>query len=151
MRGVQFCDRLFALEDEFAKLPSDDNSKARYEARLEKSKPVMEEFYAWCKSLDVMPCASMGKAVGYVQEQRFWLEHFLLDGRLEISNNVPKTPSGHSRQAEKTGCSPIPKKARKPVPSFSASSKPPRQTGSTPSTIWPMHLRPLQTTISAAT
>jgi len=65
----------------------DDNFKARYEARLEKSKPVVEEFYAWCRSLDVMPRTSMGKAVGYSQDQRFWLEHFLLDGRLEISNN----------------------------------------------------------------
>jgi len=87
MRGVQFCDRLFKLEEEFAKLPTGDNFKARYEARLEKSKPVMDEFYAWCRSLDVMPRTSMGKAVGYAQEQRFWLEHFLLDGRLEISNN----------------------------------------------------------------
>jgi len=34
-----------------------------------------------------MPRTSMGKAVGYAQDQRFWLEHFLLDGRLELSNN----------------------------------------------------------------
>jgi len=87
MRGVQYCDLLFKLEEEYAKLPLDDNFKARYEARLEKSKPVVEEFYAWCKSLDVMPRTSMGTAVGYAQDQRFWLEHFLLDGRLEISNN----------------------------------------------------------------
>ena len=87
MRGVQFCDRLFKLEEEYAKLPPDDNFKARYQARLEKSKPVLEQFYAWCKSLDVMPRTGMGKAVGYAQDQRFWLEHFLLDGRLEISNN----------------------------------------------------------------
>jgi len=87
MRGVAFCDRLFALEEEYEKLPANDNFKARYEARLEKSKPVLDEFFAWCKSLDVMPRTSMGKAVGYAQDQRFWLEHFLLDGRLEISNN----------------------------------------------------------------
>ena len=87
MRGVQFCDLLFKLEEDFAKLLPDDNYKARYEARLEKSKPVVEEFYAWCQGLDVMPRTSMGKAVGYAQDQRFWLEHFLLDGRLEISNN----------------------------------------------------------------
>ena len=91
-RGVQFCDRLFALEEEYAKnfsslVPPDDNFKARYEARLEKSKPVVDEFYAWCRSLDVMPRTGMGKAVGYAQDQRFWLEHFLLDGRLEISNH----------------------------------------------------------------
>jgi transposase len=86
-RGVVFCDRLFALEEEFAKLPQDENFKARCEARLEKSKPVLEEFYTWCASLDVMPKSGMGKAVGYAQDQRFWLEHFLLDGRLEVSNN----------------------------------------------------------------
>ena len=87
MRGVQYCDLLFKLEEEYAKLPPDNNFKARYEARLEKSKPVLEEFYAWCKSLDIMPKSGMGKAVSYAQDQRFWLEHFLLDGRLEISNN----------------------------------------------------------------
>jgi transposase len=86
-RGVAFCDRLFALEEEFSELPPDENYRARYEARLRKSKPVLDDFYAWCRNLDLLPRSSLGRAVAYAQDQRHWLEHFLLDGRLEISNN----------------------------------------------------------------
>jgi len=87
MRGKEFCDRLFALEREFAKLPSDDNFKARYEARLEKSKPVMDAFYDWAKNSEAPPQFALAKAITYAQNQRFYLEHVLLDGRLELSNN----------------------------------------------------------------
>jgi len=87
MRGKVFCDRLFALEREFSKLPPDDNFKARYEARLEKSKPVMDAFYNWAKNSEAPPQFALGKAIAYAQNQRFYLEHVLLDGRLELSNN----------------------------------------------------------------
>jgi len=87
MRGKEFCDQLFALEREFAKLPPDGNFKARYEARLKKSKPVMDAFFDWAKNSNALPQSGLGKAVAYVQNERFYLEHVLLDGRLELSNN----------------------------------------------------------------
>jgi len=87
MRGKVFCDRLFALEREFAKLPSDNNFQARYEARLGKSKPVMDAFYDWAKNSEAPPQFALGKAITYAQNQRFYLEHVLLDGRFELSNN----------------------------------------------------------------
>ena len=87
LRGLQFCDRLFALEREYAKLPTDDNFKARYEARLKQSMPVMDAFFDWCKTSPALPQSGVGEAISYAQNQRFWLEKVLLDGRLELSNN----------------------------------------------------------------
>jgi transposase len=87
LRGLQFCDRLFALEREYAKLPPDDNFKARYKARLELSKPVMVAFFEWAKNSPALPQSGVGEAISYAQNQRFWLEKVLLDGRLELSNN----------------------------------------------------------------
>lgn len=81
--GKRYCDRLFALEREFAGL----SARQRYEKRIETSKPLMEAFFAWADSCDAIPKSPVGKAVHYARSQRKYLEHVLLDGRLELSNN----------------------------------------------------------------
>jgi len=86
-RGLQFCDRLFALEREFAKLPPEENFRARYEARLKQSKPLMDAFFDWAKNSPALPKFAVGEAITYALNQRLYLEHVLLDGRLELSNN----------------------------------------------------------------
>ena len=86
-RGKEFCDRLFLLEREFAKLPDDNHFKARREARLKQSKPVMDEFFVWAGGLGDPPKTPMGKAMTYALIERPFLENVLLDGRLELSNN----------------------------------------------------------------
>jgi len=89
LHGQQFCDRLFHLEREFAKLPSADNFKMRRLSREERSKPVMEAFFAWAEKTEreVLPKTLLGTALRYARNQRLWLERVLLDGRLELSNN----------------------------------------------------------------
>jgi len=90
MRGKQFCDRLFALEREYAKLSPDDYFEVRRLARMERSKPEMEAFFAWATERaekDALPKTLLGQAVRYALNQRPWLERVLLDGRLELSNN----------------------------------------------------------------
>lgn len=87
LHGKHFCDRLFALEREFAKLPQNGDFKARYEARMKQSKPVMDEFFAWAAKVSALPKTSVGAAARYALSQRKYLERYLLDGRLEISNN----------------------------------------------------------------
>ena len=47
----------------------------------------MEELFAWADSLHAVPLSGIGKATHYVLTQRKYLERYLLDGRLEISNN----------------------------------------------------------------
>lgn len=89
LRGKQFCDRLFALEQDYAKLPPDGNFTARRLARVERSKPVMEAFFFWVAMIEpsVFPQSLLGMAIRYSLNQRPWLERVLLDGRLELSNN----------------------------------------------------------------
>lgn len=82
-KGVAYCDKLFHLEKQFALLSPEERIKER--ERL--SKPLVEEFYTWVGSLRVLPKTLMGKAVNYAVSQREYLERYLLDGRLEISNN----------------------------------------------------------------
>jgi transposase len=82
-KGVAYCDKLFHLEKQFSLLSSENRSKER--ARL--SKPLMDEFFGWIGALNALPNSLLGKAVYYAHSQRKYLERYLLDERLEISNN----------------------------------------------------------------
>jgi transposase len=75
--------QIYKLEEEFAEYSPED----RYEARQTHTKPLLETLFAWCAKQTALPKSVLGKAIKYCLEQRFWLEHFLLDGRLEIDNN----------------------------------------------------------------
>lgn len=82
-KGVAYCDKLFHFEKQFALLTPDN----RFEERRLISKPVVDEFYNWIFSLAVLPKTLLGNAVHYAKTQQKYLERYLLDGRLEISNN----------------------------------------------------------------
>jgi transposase len=82
-KGVEYCDKLFQLEKQFALLTSDE----RLKARASRSKPLVDEFYRWVGQLAALPKSLLGNAVNYAISQRKYLERYLLDGRLEISNN----------------------------------------------------------------
>jgi transposase len=81
--GKRYCDRLFKNEREFAALPADK----RFEKRQELSKPIVDEFFSWTINVNALPKSLLGQAANYALNQRVYLERFLLDGRLEISNN----------------------------------------------------------------
>jgi len=85
--GVAYCDKLFALEREY-----NEQNLTHEERRLrreEESRPVLNEFFDWVDSAipKFLPKSLMGGALGYALRQRHWLENFMLDGRLELSNN----------------------------------------------------------------
>jgi transposase len=82
-KGVAYCDKLFHYEKQFISLTPDN----RFKERERLSKPVVNEFYNWIESLSALPNTLLGKAAYYAQSQRKYLERYLLDGRLEISNN----------------------------------------------------------------
>jgi hypothetical protein len=82
-QGLDFCNQLFALEREFEKLKPEE----RYKERLERSKPVMDEFYAWENNVGALSKSALDRALHYALEQKPYLENVLLDGRLELSNN----------------------------------------------------------------
>lgn len=81
--GLEYCDKLFALEREYEKLTPEE----RHAKRLQKSKPVTDAFFAWAASARALPQSTLGKALHYALEQRIFLETFYMDGRIEISNN----------------------------------------------------------------
>ncbi|MCL2768468.1 MAG: IS66 family transposase [Synergistaceae bacterium] len=86
MIGKRYCDRLFRHEREFA----DMKPAERFENRMKLSKPLLDDFFKWVHSLPsskVLPKSLLGQAATYALSQRVYLERFLLDGRLEISNN----------------------------------------------------------------
>ena len=83
MKGVEYCDELFRYEREFALL----TPKERFERRQFLSKPLFDEFYSWMEGLCVLPKSMLGRAIRYAREQKKYIERYLTDGRLEISNN----------------------------------------------------------------
>ena len=58
-----------------------------YQKRLELEKPVIDELFAWAEKLYVTPKSKLGEAVTYLLNQKKYLYNYLLDGRLEYSNN----------------------------------------------------------------
>jgi transposase len=82
-KGVNYCDKLFHIEKQLVSL----TPGKRLEERERLARPVMGEFYDWIEHLTTLPNTLLGKAVYYAKSQRKYLERYLLDGRLEISNN----------------------------------------------------------------
>ena len=78
-KGLDFCNRLFAIEQKLANL----SAEKRYKQRLEQAKPVLDELFRWVESVHYSSKSSWGSAMEYLKNQKA----YLLDGRLEISNN----------------------------------------------------------------
>lgn len=60
----------------------------RYTKRLELEKPVLDAFWSWLETVNALPGSKLGKAVTYAANQKTYMENYLLDGRLSISNNA---------------------------------------------------------------
>lgn len=60
----------------------------RYTKRLELEKPVLEAFWCWLDSVNGLKESALGKAVTYAQNQKPYMENYLLDGRCSLSNNA---------------------------------------------------------------
>ena len=82
--GRQYCDKLFAIEDSLKDLSPEE----RFCKRLELEKPVLEAFWCWLDSVNALKGSALGKAVTYAQNQKPYMENYLLDGRCSISNNA---------------------------------------------------------------
>lgn len=82
-KGVAYCSKLFHYEKQFALMTPEN----RYTERERLSRPIMDEFFNWMEHLNALPNTLLGKAAHYAKSQRKYLERYLLDGHLEISNN----------------------------------------------------------------
>jgi len=84
-KALAFIKILFAIEKEQATSTPEE----RLRVRQQRSKPIVEDFFAWVDSqaplvLDETP---ISKAITYSRNQREALKRFLEDGRLPIHNN----------------------------------------------------------------
>lgn len=85
--GLCYCDKLFELErkyDEEGLSPEERKKRRDIE-----SKPVAMDFFAWAKRLlpSLPDKSKIKEAIVYAVNQEQRLLNFLLDGRIEISNN----------------------------------------------------------------
>jgi hypothetical protein len=78
---------MFELERKYDELNLNQDERAKH--RELESKPIADAFFAWAESMksQTLPKSKLGIAVTYAVNQRPWLMNFLLDGRLELSNN----------------------------------------------------------------
>lgn len=82
--GRDYCNQLFKIEESLKDL----SPKERFLKRLKLEKPVLEAFWCWLENLTFLKGSALGKAVIYAQNQKPYMENYLLDGRLAISNNA---------------------------------------------------------------
>jgi transposase len=85
-KALDFIAALFLIERSIAGSPR----KKKREIRQEKSRPIVEAFFAFCQTerdcvLDESPVAT---AIGYALNQKEALKRFLDDGALPLHNNV---------------------------------------------------------------
>jgi len=81
--GIEYCNKIFDIETALA----EKSAEERYKERLKLERKVLDAFWAWLDSLYVLPKSKLGEAVTYALNQKPYMENYLLDGRLEISNN----------------------------------------------------------------
>jgi len=83
--GKQFCDDLFDIDSGL----KDKSYDERHTVRNEEAFPVLEKFHTWLLSVQpfVAPQSKIGKAVNYAINQWKYVIRYLLDGRIECSNN----------------------------------------------------------------
>lgn len=84
--GRGYIDLLFKVEAEIQNLPYEEKKQKRQDA----SRPILDAFWAWVEETSAMYTTNekLTQALGYARNQRKYLETFLEDGRIPISNNL---------------------------------------------------------------
>jgi len=103
VKGVEFCNRIFELEREYdglcpeyaedgsvtgwAKVREALDPEARKKQRQEKTKPVLDDFFAWLETVAPASKSALSSAVQYAKNEKTYLYRFLEDGNIPVSNN----------------------------------------------------------------
>ena len=84
--GREFINLLFKVEQEIKDLSYEEKKQKRQEA----SRPILDAFWSWVEKTAALATTNekLTKALVYAQNQKKYLETFLEDGRLPISNNL---------------------------------------------------------------
>lgn len=83
--GREYIDLFFKVEDEIRELPYEEKKQKRQDA----SQPILDAFWVRIEKTSAMHTTNekLTQALGYCQNQRKYLETFLEDGRIPLSNN----------------------------------------------------------------
>lgn len=82
--AIAYCNKLFAIEKELVDLPPQE----RFRQRKIKAEPLIAEFSSWAKTRMASQKSKLGIALTYLNNQLPVIQNYLLDGRLECSNNL---------------------------------------------------------------
>lgn len=85
-KGLNYCNRLFALDKESKTL----NLDQRLEFKQVKIKPLFDEFLTWVNNsiINALPQSKYGKALKYASNQLPNVMHYLDNAKLDIDNNL---------------------------------------------------------------
>lgn len=86
VQAVMYCNKLFEYERHFK--AKGYSYKQIKNARLKKSKPVIEAFLAWLKQQKPIPKSKFDTAVKYALNREEYMMTYLEDGRCSLSNNL---------------------------------------------------------------
>lgn len=81
-KGVEYCNRLFQLEQDFANLTPEDRDRERHK----KSEPLLNAFFSWLDSVSVSGGSKLAKAVSYAKSEKKYLCRFLESPDIPIDN-----------------------------------------------------------------
>jgi len=81
--GFDYCNQLFSIERDLAQLTPEE----RKLQRQERSKPVLEAYFSWVETVNVLKGSKLAEAITYSVNQKASLCAFLEDGRIELSSN----------------------------------------------------------------
>lgn len=83
--GREYINLLFKVEEEIKNLPCEEKKQKRQDA----SRPILDAFWSWVEKTSAIYTTNekLTLALGYCQNQRKYLETFLEDGRIPLSNN----------------------------------------------------------------
>lgn len=82
--GLAYCNQIFQIESTLKDLEPEE----RQIQRMELERPVLDAFWKWVDGMNALGGSKLAKAVNYAQNQRPYMENYLLDGRCSISNNA---------------------------------------------------------------
>lgn len=84
--GIVYCNQMFKLEHSWKDLSSTER-KVKRKAEL---KPLMDEFFTWCKGnqAKTLPNSKLGMAFAYCLNHEEAFKNVLLNGDLALSNNL---------------------------------------------------------------
>ena len=84
--GREYINLLFQVEEEIKSLSPEEKKQKRQEA----SRPILDAFWSWVEATSALHTTNemLTKALTYATNQKEYLETFMEDGRLPISNNL---------------------------------------------------------------